>query len=234
MHSGLSKNRPGAFSLVELLAGIAILAVLACLVHAGLSSSRDMARQTQCASNLRQIGTGITLFCQANRGQFPKTTHDTAASKSWIQTLAPYTGNVDAIRICPGDPKADERLEKGSSSYVMNEYVAVTSKSFNFATGQFEVNEDYTNLMQLPNPARTITVFTGADNRPVTVNSDHTHSRTWTGANGYAYARLDIQPDRHRGGANYLYADGHVDYMLASKLKEIFARGVNPAQPPQR
>ena len=213
---------------------MAILAVLACLIHAGVSSSRELAQQTKCASNLRQIGTGIILYCQANGGDFPETMHDNNnASKSWIHSLAPYTGDVDAIRICPGDPRADARLEAGLSSYVMNEYIAVTMQDFDFATGTYTTQEGYTNLTRLPNPAKTITVFTGADDLSLNIKSDHTHSRLWVGSNAYAYALDDIQPDRHRGGANYLYADGHVNFMLASELKAIFASGVNPAEPPE-
>jgi prepilin-type N-terminal cleavage/methylation domain-containing protein/prepilin-type processing-associated H-X9-DG protein len=231
MTRGGENRRPG-FSLVELLVAMVILAVLGCLVHAGYTSSREMAQQTQCASNLRQLGAGLLLYCQAHNGQFPKTRHDAAASESWVYTLAPYTGDVDAIRICPGDPRADKRLEAGLSSYVMNEYVAVVNQDYDFATGSFVVMEDYTNLMRLPRPAETITVFTGADDLPVNLSYDHTHSRSWVGANAYAYARQDIQPDRHRGGANYLYADAHVDFMTAPELRAIFARGVNPAKPP--
>ncbi|MGE9292045.1 MAG: prepilin-type N-terminal cleavage/methylation domain-containing protein [Puniceicoccales bacterium] len=228
---GFQKRRPG-FSLIELLAVMAVVAILACILHATLTGARATARQAKCASNLRQIGTGMMLFCQSNSGQFPKTTHDSRRSESWVYTLAPYIQNVDEVRICPGDPRADDRLEAELSSYVMNEYIAVTARTFNFATGQFVVNENYTNIMSLPQPGDTITVFTGADDLSVNISYDHTHSRTWIGSTGYASAKMDIQPDRHRGGANYLYADGHVDFMLASELKAIFARGINPAKPP--
>ncbi|MFA6286493.1 MAG: DUF1559 domain-containing protein [Opitutaceae bacterium] len=68
--------RPGdkkdrAFTLIELLAVIAIIGVLAGLLIGGISKIRDAARRTQCASNLRQIGAAFQLYAADNRGLFP-------------------------------------------------------------------------------------------------------------------------------------------------------------------
>lgn len=52
----------GAFTLVEMLAVTAIIAVLAGVLLTALPSAMEATRRTQCASNLRQIGIGLFAY----------------------------------------------------------------------------------------------------------------------------------------------------------------------------
>lgn len=59
------KARPicrGGFTLIELLVVIAIIAVLAAILSPVFAQAREKARQTACASNLRQIGVAFLMY----------------------------------------------------------------------------------------------------------------------------------------------------------------------------
>ncbi len=59
-------HRLRAFTLIELLVVIAIIALLMAILVPTLSKAREGAREVSCRSNLRNIGTGITMFLQDN------------------------------------------------------------------------------------------------------------------------------------------------------------------------
>lgn len=61
----------GGFTLPELLASLAIIALLAVLLTAPISRWRSQASSLQCVTNLRQVGMAMALFVQDNEGNLP-------------------------------------------------------------------------------------------------------------------------------------------------------------------
>jgi hypothetical protein len=95
-------------------------------------------------------------------------------------------------------------------------------------------------LAKIPRPSQTILLFILSENRAASQTRDHIiHGAEWV---SWPAALHDIEPDRHRvgarspdrfkGSANYLDADGHAENIPAATLKVMFDRGINPAAVP--
>lgn len=222
------------FTLLELLVVVVIVAALSALGVAATRNLREGSQMTTCASNLRNIGVAMQLFSTDNDGRYPDTTHTTQAGGAWIYQLEAYLGDFDGSRICPADPQAKLRLENKASSYILNSLVFMPeTDAFGEPTGPARNKPSL-----LPDPSRTILVFTASDRAGLHPGDDHTHSDQWR---GWPAVLRDIAPDRHKhrsskdstkGRANYLYADGRVESISAHDIKTKIENGINIAAIP--
>lgn len=85
-----------AFTLVEMLIAIAIMAVLAALLIPVFRQTRESAKSAKSLSNLRTIGIAILGYTADNDGKFPTMWSSDSAAWTppfWTDFIKPYLGN---------------------------------------------------------------------------------------------------------------------------------------------
>ena len=227
-------NFKRGFTLVEILVVLAIVILLAGLLFPVLSSARDNARTTTCASNLRQIGQAMTLYLQDNGQRYPLNTQPPGCT--WVDSIYPYVKSTQVF-FCPstkygeyvpgcalqtpidnGDPRAIYGYN-GSYDMVAPFIHAESETDANggILTG-YEIPEKSFSSSKHRFPSSTILLLDGSDD-------------SYLFHNTYAIINPGIDPihnasdlkdggvlPRHKDGVNLLYVDGHVKWQSLESL----------------
>ncbi len=133
---------PG-FSLVELLVVVSIISLLVGLLLPAVQATREAARRTSCASNVRQLGIALLGYVNTNAGLLmPLKVDDDARIAGTLAGQYPYPGKSQYWfgEVDGSNPSAKERLDftRGSLTPFMEGNVAAYQCS-NF--GVREVDE---------------------------------------------------------------------------------------------
>jgi prepilin-type N-terminal cleavage/methylation domain-containing protein len=98
--------RRRAFTLVELLVVIGIIAVLVGILMPSLSSARRQAQSVKCLSSLREIGNGFAMYAAEFRNVWPCAVHDwgnptyplpAGRQMRWQDRILPFITNIKNI-----------------------------------------------------------------------------------------------------------------------------------------
>lgn len=236
----VSRFPSAGFTLVELLAVIAIVGVLVALVVAGLSRVKQSAKSSECLSNLRQLGLASNLYSSDNSGYLlpmcQGTTAQLSALRTWRGLLLPYIKDGKVL-ICPSEtfdadryPGLDSATKATGimpTSYGMNGYGMNTTSPHDYFT--------YTprkKSMAISNPASQIFLCDAgvpdSVSPPLDAWTENNRLKTTPSfgyalmSNQWASGAFTIYP-RHQGTrTNVLFYDGHVASL--DLAKDIVAR----------
>ena len=195
------------FTLIELLVVIAIIAILAAILFPVFAKAREKARQTSCASNLKQLGLSFIQYAQdydeifpsggstwlgGTHGVNPPTSdpdlnwHSTYGYQlSWVTEVFPYVKNSQVYK-CPSE----------SGSVCMNCHYGVPQNGYNSATNTRVSIFGRPKMAALTRPAETLMISEKHSGNPAYILDDN-------------YYVLDA---RHNGGGNMAFFDGHVKW----------------------
>ena len=223
-----AKCRRRAFTLIELLIVIAVIAILAAILLPVLDQAKQRAWETSCINNHKQLATAWLIYEHDNNGNLviddpsaPPTVGGTndpswvygdmttpdATNAALIQMglLYPDANNV-GIYHCPAD-QAPYAIDPGSPthirSYSMQAQLAYyqngSPKTFELGyPPMYKENQ----ILRVP-PCSTIVFL---DESPDTINDGF--FAVWVVANQWA----DFPAFWHGDGCNFSFADGHVEH----------------------
>ena len=187
-----------AFTLVELLTVVTIVAVLTSLGLAATRGVTEKTRATRCLNDLRQVGIALQLYVGDNGGRFPNTSHQGVAA-SWTNTLADFL-KTNFLGRCCAVPKHRSKL-----TYAWNDSLA-DAQGYGVMASSVRA------------PSRTMAVTELATN----LTGEHFH---FAGKRGGASQitpnqfRAEVNVTCHGSSANYVFADGHVENLRWTEVQ---------------
>jgi prepilin-type processing-associated H-X9-DG protein len=193
-----------AFTMIELLLVIAIIAMLVAILFPVFGRVRDTARRSTCQSNLKQIGLGIMQYTQDHDEFFPLT-GTVNLSFSTFSSAQPYFKSLQLLQ-CPSETTEPDRnaLTIGYTDYFFNRELGVVATP--------------TNQAKLLNT--TLTIMAGdADSGSAANRTGGCAVSKFTVVTGCSTAGLAQMPAyrRHLEGGNLLFTDGHVKWNRLSQ-----------------
>lgn len=212
----------GGFTLLELLATVSLVMILAALLVPATSGAMRAADSSKCAQTLRQLSTAVLACAGENHMTLPRSSHSAYAAneRGWSRSILPYLGersdlpNSEWARVqarlfrCPADA-----LRKTGQSYGMNVFFELRPEFDEYEGSPAQ----WRTLPSIPHPSRAILLA------EVGGSSDHVMSHFWTAGQTGGY---DCAHDRHGGKANFAFADGHIE-MLSVEQTFDSSKGIN-------
>lgn len=241
------KRREG-FTLVELLVVISVIALLMALLVSSLPAARERARRVACASRLRQIGLGLSVYASNYDERIPRSFFDPEALITfpahsymayWIDRYA--TSESEKILAGPFNIAHlfnDRIIEDPKNFYCPSAPEGLRYKDF---VGKFK----WPFLSDPTSPLRSFRIKVGYDYYPQGESRENLKNgsygyktvTTLTSLNSRSTIAMDhlLPPNyaNHRqmgksSGVNILYGDGRVRFRVIKDAEEAFWSSTTP------
>ncbi|MBV9868426.1 MAG: hypothetical protein JO316_23985 [Abitibacteriaceae bacterium] len=244
-------RQPAGFTLVEILGVLTLIVSLAALLLPILASVREAGHRVGCAGNLMQIGLAMRQYTDDNAGFIVSSDLPNGDQNcSWVDRVYPYA-QTSHIFECPSHP--DGEYQPGcppSDAAPISEDNPLGKITYD---GSYMLNTmvfppHRVRRSQVVYPESTIQVIDGKGNitGPDPKLGPGFAYAAMMGNNFIAVGQNPIPnvdellkaglANRHRGGVNALFADGHVKWL---RLEALTKRGLwrldgrdNPPDPP--
>ena len=129
-----------AFTLMELLVLIAIIAILGALLLPALSSAQAKARQTGCLSNLRQLGLAMTMYLGDGNTYPGCYSWQPDVYAVWPVRLLAYTGRSRVVFHCPATSAETAWDAEGNPGLGARDELGVYDSRFSYGYNDWGVN----------------------------------------------------------------------------------------------